>query len=78
LSSVLQALVLGRVMSKEGKQYWGFFMASPSQADLVAIKELLETGKVIPAIDKCYPLCETADAMRSFESHAKGKIVITA
>jgi NADPH:quinone reductase-like Zn-dependent oxidoreductase len=77
LSSVLQALVLGRVLSRDGKQHWGFFVANPPQADLVSINELLESGKVVPAIDTCYPLCQTADAMRSFESHAKGKIVIT-
>jgi NADPH:quinone reductase-like Zn-dependent oxidoreductase len=77
LSSVLQALVLGRVLSRDGKQHLSFFVANPPQADLVSIKGLLESGKVVPAIDTCYPLCQTADAMQSFESHAKGKIVLT-
>jgi NADPH:quinone reductase-like Zn-dependent oxidoreductase len=78
LSSLLQTLVLGRMMSRDGKQHLSFFMANPPQADLVSIKELLESGKVVPVIDKCYPLCETADAMRNFERHARAKIVITA
>ncbi len=35
--------------------------------DLLLIAELLEAGKVIPVIDGCYPLSETADAFRYFE-----------
>ena len=42
------------------------------------MKELLEAGKVVPVIDKCYPLSEAAEALRYLGSgHARGKIVIT-
>ncbi len=42
------------------------------------MKELLEAGKVVPVIDRCYPLSEAADAFRYFgEGHAHGKVVIT-
>ncbi len=42
------------------------------------MKELLESGKVKPVIDRSYPLSEVAEALRYFsEGHAKGKIVIT-
>ena len=42
------------------------------------MKELLEAGKVIPVIDKTYPLSEVAEAIRYLEEgHAKGKVVIT-
>ena len=42
------------------------------------MKELLESGKVVPIIDKCYRLSEVADALRYFgEGHAKGKVVIS-
>ena len=41
------------------------------------MKELLESGKVLPVIDGCYPLSKTAEALRYFEKvHAKGKVVI--
>jgi len=49
-----------------------------NQKDLVVMKELHEAGKVVPVIDRRYPLSETAEAFRYFvEGHAKGKVVIT-
>jgi NADPH:quinone reductase-like Zn-dependent oxidoreductase len=45
---------------------------------LVFIKELLEAGKVVPVIDRRYPLRETAEAIRYLEAgHARGKVIIT-
>ncbi|MBA7555592.1 hypothetical protein ES705_48263 [subsurface metagenome] len=45
--------------------------------DVDFILELLETGKVVPVIDKRYPLSKVAEAFRYFEEgHHKGKIVI--
>ena len=49
-----------------------------SQKDLNFIKELLESGKIVPVIDGCYPLSKVAEALWYFEKeHAQGKIVIT-
>jgi NADPH:quinone reductase-like Zn-dependent oxidoreductase len=49
-----------------------------SQKDLNFIKELLESGKIMPVIDKCYPLSKVADALWYFEKvHPKGKVVIS-
>jgi NADPH:quinone reductase-like Zn-dependent oxidoreductase len=49
-----------------------------SQKDLIFLKELLESGKVIPIIDGCYPLSKTPDAFWYFEKvHPKGKVVIS-
>jgi len=53
-------------------------VSKPNQRDLVCMKELLEEGKVVPVIDRRYPLGETAEALRYFgEGHARGKVVIT-
>ncbi len=42
------------------------------------MKDLLEAGKVVPVIDRRYPLGETAEALRYLEEgHARGKVVIT-
>jgi len=52
--------------------------AMPSQEDLVFMKELLEAGKVVPVIDRRYPLREVADALRYYgEGHSRGKVVVT-
>ena len=55
----------------------GGVSAKPNQKDLVFMKELLEAGKVVPVIDRRYPLNETAEALRYLGAgHARGKVVI--
>ncbi len=77
-AQLFQALLLGPLMSRNGGKNIGNVSAKPSQADLTFIKELLEAGKVVPVIDRCYPLSETAEAIRYLEEgHARGKVVIT-
>ena len=52
-------------------------MGRPSQQDFLDLKELLETKKVIPVIDRRYPLAEVPDALRYIgQGHARGKIII--
>ena len=53
-------------------------MAKANKEDLVFVKELLEAGKVVPVIDRCFPLTEVAEAVRYYgEGHPQGKVVIT-
>jgi NADPH:quinone reductase-like Zn-dependent oxidoreductase len=48
------------------------------KGDLLALKELIEAGKVTPVIDRTYPLIEAPDAIRYLEEgHTRGKVVIT-
>lgn len=79
LSQILQALVLGKLVSRFGNKKHIFMrIATTPKKDLLVLRELLEAGKLNPVIDKCYPLSETAKAMRYLmEEHARGKIVIT-
>jgi NADPH:quinone reductase-like Zn-dependent oxidoreductase len=54
------------------------FLARRSQADLLALNELIEAGTIAPVIDRTYRLEETAAAMRYLErGHVGGKVVIT-
>ena len=51
--------------------------AKPNEG-LAFILELFEAGKVVPVIDRSYPLSEVAETFRYFgEGHVQGKIVIT-
>jgi NADPH:quinone reductase-like Zn-dependent oxidoreductase len=53
-------------------------MAKESSEDLEALRELIEAGKITPAVDRTYPLAETAAAVRYLhEGRACGKVVIT-
>jgi NADPH:quinone reductase-like Zn-dependent oxidoreductase len=55
-----------------------FFVASVKKGDLLALKELMEAGKIVPVIDRRYPLSQVPDAFRYLvEGHAQGKIVVT-
>ena len=75
---LFQAAGQGRRNLKTGRQKTYVVSLVQSQKDLLAMKELLESGKVVPVIDGCYPLSETAEALRYFENvHPKGKVVIT-
>jgi NADPH:quinone reductase-like Zn-dependent oxidoreductase len=60
-----------------GRRFRGV-MASVNQKDLLALKDLLDSGKIVPAIDRRYPLREVADAINYLlGGHASGKVVIT-
>ncbi len=76
---LFQVLFLGAWASMTGsKTIGGMGTAKTNNKDLVFIKELLETGKVVPVIDRRYPLSEVAEAIRYLEKgHAKGKVIIT-
>ena len=54
------------------------FVSLPNYENLVALKELVEAGRVTPAIDKTYRLSEAPEAMVYVGSgHARAKVVIT-
>jgi NADPH:quinone reductase-like Zn-dependent oxidoreductase len=79
LAHLFQVLVLGLWVSRTGSKKIGLMeTAHPNKKDLHCIKELLESGKVVPVIDRTYPLSEVPAAIRYLEEgHAKGKVVIT-
>jgi NADPH:quinone reductase-like Zn-dependent oxidoreductase len=75
---ILQALLLGPLLSLIGSRKMRFVSAKINKKDLVFLKDLLEAGKVVPVIDKRYALSGLAEALRYLEEgHAQGKVVVT-
>ena len=75
---ILQAFLLGPLLSLMGRKKIRFFIANINQKDLVSLKGLLEAGTVVPVIDRRYKLREGADALRYLaKGHAQGKVVLT-
>jgi len=79
MPQIFQAMLLGPLMSsKGGKKMGSMGIAKVVQEDLVYLGELLKDGKIVPFVDRSYPLSEIVDAMRYVEDkHAQGKVVIT-
>lgn len=76
---LIEIALVGKLVSNFSDKKTGMMgTATSKQADLLTIQNLLETGKVVPVIDRCYPLSETAEAIRYLETmRARGKVVIT-
>jgi NADPH:quinone reductase-like Zn-dependent oxidoreductase len=79
LPQFFEAMLLGSLMSRNGgKKLGSMGIAKVNQEDLVYLGELLKAGKIVPVIDRSYPLDEIVEAFRYVEEkHAQGKVVIT-
>jgi NADPH:quinone reductase-like Zn-dependent oxidoreductase len=78
LKQVFQGMLLTPFISLVGTKKMGGLMTHPNQKDLIFIKELIEAGKIVPIVDKCYPLNQAAAAMGYLlEGHPRGKVVLT-
>jgi NADPH:quinone reductase-like Zn-dependent oxidoreductase len=74
LSYLFQALILSSFVQWQ-ENLW---IIKPNHEDLEILKELLESGKIKPVIDRTYPLRKTPEAIGYVgRKHAKGKVVIT-
>jgi NADPH:quinone reductase-like Zn-dependent oxidoreductase len=68
----------GALISPFLRQRLVLLVAKERAADLERLTGLIEDGKVVPSVDRSYPLDEAPDAMRLLEKgHVRGKVVIT-
>ncbi len=79
MTQVFLNTLLGRLISMTSSKKMGLVPWKPNKKeDLVFLKELFEAGKVVPVIDRHYPLSKVPEAFRYLEEgYAKGKVVIT-
>jgi NADPH:quinone reductase-like Zn-dependent oxidoreductase len=75
---VVNRLLRARLLSPFVGQKLGTFISSENHEDLIVLKELTESGKLTPVIDRTYSLAEAPEAIRYLEEgHARGKVAIT-
>ncbi len=78
LATLFPILLLGPGISRAAGKHIRVLAVQRHQHDLLAIAELCAAGKIMPFIDRRYPLREVPDALRYLgEGHVKGKVVIT-
>jgi NADPH:quinone reductase-like Zn-dependent oxidoreductase len=77
-AEVLQGLMLGPLLSLVGTKKMLIASVRIKQEDLVYLGDLLGAEKLVPVIDRRFPLSGVAEALRYLdEGHAMGKVLIT-
>ena len=75
---LFQILLLGPWIKRTAAKNIRLLAVPQNRKDLIAITELCQAGKIVPVIDKRFPLNEVPEALRYVgEGYAKGKVVIT-
>jgi NADPH:quinone reductase-like Zn-dependent oxidoreductase len=77
LRHLFQTLFFGILISLTGRKKMGILGAKPNKHMDYMIK-MIESGKIVPVIDKYYTLDEVPEALRYLgEGYARGKVVVT-
>jgi NADPH:quinone reductase-like Zn-dependent oxidoreductase len=78
VATLLQIVLFGPWILRATGKHIRVLGVQRTQHDLLAITELCDAGKIVPVIDRRYPLREVPEALRYLgEGHAQGKVVIT-
>lgn len=78
LRRMLGNVLLGRWSALRGGPSFNPMLAQPNKDDMLLLHDLLADGTIKSVIDRCYPLAETAVAIRYLEEgRARGKVVIS-
>jgi NADPH:quinone reductase-like Zn-dependent oxidoreductase len=74
VAGILRAVVASAFVSQRLRP----LPSRQSQAELLAVTGLIEGGKLMPVVDRTYPLADTVEGLRQVEQgHTRGKIVVT-
>ncbi len=78
VATMFQVLLLGSRVGKAEGQNIRLLMVQPNIKDLLFMTGLYEASKIVPVIDRSFPLREVPEALRYLgDGRVKGKIVIT-
>jgi NADPH:quinone reductase-like Zn-dependent oxidoreductase len=78
MAQLNQVMIQGPWISMTGSQSMSNMLVKPNKNDLLFMKDLVEAGRVMPVIDRRFPLSQIPDAIRYLAGgHATGKVVIT-
>lgn len=77
VGTLFQILLLGSWIKKSENKSVRILIVPQNRKDLISVTQLVESGKIVPVIDKQYPFSQVPEAMRYVsEGRAKGKVVI--
>jgi NADPH:quinone reductase-like Zn-dependent oxidoreductase len=77
--TILSSIVVGSMLSARSDRSSGLMLWwKPFHApDVATVTGLVEAGKVMPAIDRTFPLDQVVDALRWVDDgHARGKVLV--
>jgi NADPH:quinone reductase-like Zn-dependent oxidoreductase len=76
-STLMSVMYLGWFLSLLDSRKFRLLLHKANKG-LDALGSLLESGKVVPVIDKCFPFSQTIEALKYYgNGNARGKVVIT-
>jgi NADPH:quinone reductase-like Zn-dependent oxidoreductase len=77
MARLFQVMIFGALLSKISGRFVRSLVSKPNQTDLLVLKDLIETGKIHPCLDRTYPLSGVPDAIRAVEQRqVRGKVAI--
>jgi NADPH:quinone reductase-like Zn-dependent oxidoreductase len=77
LTGPLPRLARTYLASRIARRNLKFFVCKPNRPNLHFLRELVEAGKLVPAIDRVYSFAEVPDALAAMgEGHVQGKLVV--
>jgi NADPH:quinone reductase-like Zn-dependent oxidoreductase len=78
VATFLQILLVAPWFRRSGNRNLRVLVVRRNRKDLVHVAELCQAGKLVPMIDRIYPLSEVPEALRQLgNGDVKGKVVIT-
>jgi NADPH:quinone reductase-like Zn-dependent oxidoreductase len=74
VAGILRAVVANAFVSQRLRP----LPSRQNRAELLAVTGLIEAGKLMPVVDRTYPLADTVEGLRTVEQgHTRGKVVVT-